>query len=521
MAEPVRDNRLVWGIVAVAVVLLVALFWVWGLGNTLTGVDTRSKDLEARFADIPSGDAITALEQKQADLEAKLAALQLPDLAPVQQKVDALEARLGELATATAVTTLETRQADLEAKLAALQLPDLAPVQQQLDALKTDLTALQTRVSDFAVPGLDELVARLAAVEAAVAGVQPAPDQSALTTEVADLKTALQALQTQVGDFAPAQLADLSARLDTLSQQVATLGGGDTITTPAVDLGTIDTRISDLETRIAAIVLPDVAPLGARIDTVAADVDTLKTTIAGAATTEQVGLLENRVADLGTQVTSSSAGLETVRTDAAALTSRIGELDAALAGKAGSAEVTSLSGELDALKQQVAALPATDAATFETSVAALRTDLDALASRVAALPATDDVLAQLRTELATLKDNPPPARPPVVLERIYFGPSSTGVSDEERGKLPAIAQRLNGAPGSLSLVGFSDSQGPAELNRSLSLRRAAAVRLALLDAGVDPAAVTSVTGLGEDAPPVASGDDADEAGNRVVLIYGH
>ena len=136
-----------------------------------------------------------------------------------------------------------------------------------------------------------------------------------------------------------------------------------------------------------------------------------------------------------------------------------------------------------------------------------------------ALPAADEI-ATLRTDLAGIVDNPPAPRPPRILERIYFGQSSTSVADEEQAKIAAIAQRLASAPGALSLVGFSDSQGPAELNRSLSLRRAAAVRLALLDAGVDPAALTSVTGLGEDAPPIDAGDDADEAGNRVVLIYG-
>src|SRR6185312_2668383 len=103
----------------------------------------------------------------------------------------------------------------------------------------------------------------------------------------------------------------------------------------------------------------------------------------------------------------------------------------------------------------------------------------------------------------------------------YFGSSDTSIAPSEQGKLQAIARRLAATPGPLALVGFSDSKGPAALNRNLSLRRAAAVRLALLGAGVDPSVVTSVTGLGEDAPPVATGDNSVEAGNRVVLIYGY
>ena len=108
----------------------------------------------------------------------------------------------------------------------------------------------------------------------------------------------------------------------------------------------------------------------------------------------------------------------------------------------------------------------------------------------------------------------------VVLAILFWKKVPGAIGKSLDAKIAAIAQRFASAPASLALVGFSDSQGPAELNRSLSLRRAAAVRIALLDAGVDPAAVTSVTGLGEDAPPVDSGDDTDEAGNRVVLIYG-
>ena len=229
--------------------------------------------------------------------------------------------------------------------------------------------------------------------------------------------------------------------------------------------------------------------------------------------------LDTRVTDLGTQVDDTSAGLVTVRTQASDLANQVTDLSASLATRADSAEVAAIADQLATLSQQVAALPVTDNSVFETAVSALRTDLDTLAARVAALPPADE-LAALRTDIASFVDNPPPPQPPEVIERIYFGPSSTSVSEAEAAKLAQLAQRLAATPSTLSLVGFSDSQGPAELNRNLSLRRAAAVRLALLAAGVDSAAVTAVTGLGEDAPPIDAGDDADEAGNRVVLIYG-
>jgi outer membrane protein OmpA-like peptidoglycan-associated protein len=68
-------------------------------------------------------------------------------------------------------------------------------------------------------------------------------------------------------------------------------------------------------------------------------------------------------------------------------------------------------------------------------------------------------------------------------------------------------------------MGFSDTQGPAEFNRALSLKRASAVRKALLGDGIGTSLVTSISGLGEDGPPVDTHDNAPEQANRTVLIY--
>src|SRR5690606_235333 len=136
------------------------------------------------------------------------------------------------------------------------------------------------------------------------------------------------------------------------------------------------------------------------------------------------------------------------------------------------------------LRTEVTALPSVDTGAFTASVAELRTDLDALNARVEALPPANDI-ATLRTDLDRVLTNPPPPRPPQLLERIYFPSSGTGIPEAELAKIEALAGRLAGEPLMLDLVGFSDSRGPAELNRTLSTRRAAAVRLALIGAGVD------------------------------------
>ena len=156
MAEPVRDNRVLWALIFLGLLLLVSLFWTWNIGNTLSSVDQRGQQLEARFADVDSADALAALEAKQAELEAKIA---------------------------------------------AVEVPDLAPVQQQVDALKADFAGLEQRVAGITVPDLADLTARLAAIETTVGGLAP-PDLTTVTADIDGLRTELQGLRTQLGDFA-------------------------------------------------------------------------------------------------------------------------------------------------------------------------------------------------------------------------------------------------------------------------------------------------------------------------------
>lgn len=493
MAEAVRDNRFIWGAGVLALLLGASLLWTWGIGNSLSTVDQKARQLEARLADTVSADAVAALEK---------------------------------------------RQAELEATIAALQTPEQGQIQQQMDDLKAQIAALQTQFAGFAVPGLDEVVGRLDAIEASVDGIE-ATDIAAMQTVLAGLETSVRGLQTQIGDLAPQRVDDLTGRLDTLEQQVAALNepGSPEL---AGQLASMDSRLSSVETtvteiaaglpeglqgrldelagRLAAVTVPDIGPVETRLGTAETDIAALKTGVAAAATKEQMSAVETRVADLGAQFTASGAGVAGVQAETTRLSAQISELVTALATKADTAEVVTLAGQIDALDAQLADLPTSEVSTFEADLTTLRSDLDALTARVAELPPATEI-ATIKDDLSRIVSDPPPSRPPQLIERIYFGSSSTSVGEEELAKIDAVARRLAASPVALELVGFSDSQGPAELNRSLSLRRAAAVRLALLEYGVDSAAVTSVTGLGEDAPPVDAGDDADEANNRVVLIY--
>ena len=76
--------------------------------------------------------------------------------------------------------------------------------------------------------------------------------------------------------------------------------------------------------------------------------------------------------------------------------------------------------------------------------------------------------------------------------------------------------RVRPAP-EVVLIGHSDRVGKLEDNDRLSLRRAEAMRKALIEVGVAGTAI-DVAGRGEREPLVATADDVAEARNRRVEI---
>ena len=80
----------------------------------------------------------------------------------------------------------------------------------------------------------------------------------------------------------------------------------------------------------------------------------------------------------------------------------------------------------------------------------------------------------------------------------------------------AKAEKANGNA-RIDCVGHTDSAGASAYNMALSLRRANAVKDALVQEGVPSASIT-VLGRGEDALLVATGDAVREPQNRRVEI---
>jgi len=69
----------------------------------------------------------------------------------------------------------------------------------------------------------------------------------------------------------------------------------------------------------------------------------------------------------------------------------------------------------------------------------------------------------------------------------------------------------------VSIEGFTDSVGNPDANQKLSERRASAVRIALIDRGIDPARLVA-RGYGEEYPVATNSNSAGRQLNRRVEI---
>lgn len=415
----------------------------------------------------------------------------------------------------SAIGALDRRGADLEASLATV--PTTA-------ALATTFV----RQED-----VDALAARVGAIEANVKTQTPTDltplsgEVSSLKTQVASLQSAVSSVQRGVDANTEVDLAPLQERVDSLETAVAVIP----------DVTALEGRIGALSDEVASIPpAPDLAPLQMQLDSLAAklasiapvdlgpiesDVSLLKNSVSEAPTAADLSGLHESTSDLSARVTSIDAELGRLRLQADDLKTSIAALQAGVADKAEVADLKTLAGQTSDLEERVERLLASDpGSVLLTEVDTLKIELESVRKELASLPQGDE-LAVLKKDLNELREARPTGGAPLVIEQVFFDVSSSTLADDELAKLTLVAERLRSNPQQLSIVGFTDTQGPSELNRAISLRRAATVRSALISLGVDPSLLTSIAGMGEDAPPIATADNTREAGNRVVQIYGY
>jgi len=99
-------------------------------------------------------------------------------------------------------------------------------------------------------------------------------------------------------------------------------------------------------------------------------------------------------------------------------------------------------------------------------------------------------------------------------DTVYFEFDRSAVPSAERSKVENVASYLKGnATHKLRVEGHCDERGTEEYNRSLGERRAQSIREALIELGVSPDRVQTLS-FGEDQPAVPGSDDAAWAKNR-------
>lgn len=114
----------------------------------------------------------------------------------------------------------------------------------------------------------------------------------------------------------------------------------------------------------------------------------------------------------------------------------------------------------------------------------------------------------------------PEARPVAGMQTlVFFDFDKFTIEANERSKINSIAAALkeSGKPYTVSATGHADRAGSNEYNKLLSMRRAQAVKAALVARGV-PAANVNVTAEGETDPKIETGDGVRKAENRRVNV---
>jgi hypothetical protein len=111
---------------------------------------------------------------------------------------------------------------------------------------------------------------------------------------------------------------------------------------------------------------------------------------------------------------------------------------------------------------------------------------------------------------------PPPAQPTSFM--VFFDWDRSNLSSQAMNTIrqAASAYKTRGSA-RITATGHTDTSGPDGYNMALSLRRANAVKNALVQQGV-PATAISVVGRGEQSPLVQTGDGVREPQNRRVEI---
>ena len=457
-----------WVVPSLAVIAVVVVGLAYSLYQSYQGTSA----LEKRIATLEAGSSSsTALGTDVSTLKTQVA-----DLSTLKTQVGDLAAQIGE--APKKLGDLETRVSSLEQGTTSTG-PDV-------NALQAELATLKTQIGDVTP---DKLTALKAQIDQVAASIPVMPDVSQLQTQVAALDGEVRTLQTQA---------------TTVSSVAAPPSAGG-------DLAAVQADVDALRAKVAAI---DLGPLTTGLGDVKAQVDQLNVKVADVPARSDLTALRTRLEEVASQASSVQQPTEIAPLQADLDTLKTRVLAVVASGKADAETLTALRTELDGLTSRVGAI---ETAPPAIDVTALQTSLGDLKQQISSLASSSDLqaLQQRVDSLPGIKGGGHPAR----LEQIFFDRGSYALSQTERDKLSRLAAILRDKSRDVSVIGFADTQGPAEFNRSLSQKRASAVRKVLLGYGIGDSLITSINALGEDGPPIETSDNVIQPGNRTVIVY--
>jgi OOP family OmpA-OmpF porin len=122
------------------------------------------------------------------------------------------------------------------------------------------------------------------------------------------------------------------------------------------------------------------------------------------------------------------------------------------------------------------------------------------------------------TQNMSMKTPPPAPPPPSKSWMVFFDTNSTTLSQQSAMTVSEAANVAKSTPNArVAVTGFTDTDGPPAYNQQLSLRRADAVKNALMRSGIAPQAIT-VNGAGEGGLLIETPDQTKNEKNRRVQI---
>ncbi len=555
---------------------------VWKAQNPDGTVDTFRAQAEAQLTRLKTGAEAVLAASPDALQQQNATAQEQQALATEQSgMIDALTERLALLETtleADAADSNEAAAEPLTAEIAselgntqaqlARTSEQQASLEQSVASVQTSLTDIQTSVKDAAA-GNEAGIIRLDAIDSRLELLVRRLDEQGYDESISSLNDTLSTLQTDIQSLEQSLeqrqsdmnngLADVNEKVSALSLRLDTLAATATVAAAsATDSGAADAAEDSDGTAAASQALASLSSgiderfnaLESRVQTVNSDSRKLTEV------NEQLAALQSSIAELNEKSQSNSRALETlgssvdglktageslsIDTVQAEIRDQLALVQSQFESDVASENADALESLLDAtrtrirtLEQRVQDLPASssEADNAQQIQTALESQIVALERRLESINSADPELASTLStvqekvdqlaakEFVTQEDLRAQNETRSVEYKIYFDRNSAEITDGAAKVLESfIAQEKNRTTG-VSIFGFTDRRGSAAYNQQLALQRATNVRSYLIQNGLDYTKIKALTGLGEDAAAAVLPDNADDAQQRVVVLY--